>query len=452
MITTLEQRVTGIDPLRLLGIEGMVVSVQGLSLRVRHLPLPLGSMVELDRPGRRSAMGEVVGFDDCDTVVMLYDHVDAVQPGSRVHACPNADMVQVGPGLLGRVVDALGRPVDGGGPIQDVQWHSAVGENVPAMERAVIEDPLPTGIRCIDSLLTLGRGQRVGIFSGPGVGKSTLLGSITRATAADAIVIALVGERGREVTEFVERTLGEEGRRRSVVVVSTGDESPLRRVRATQLAMAAAESLRDEGKHVLFCMDSLTRHAHALRQIGLASGEHPATRGYPPSVFAQLPRLIERAGAIRGGGSITGLYTVLVEGDDLAEPVTDAALGVLDGHVILSNTLAARGHYPAIDALESVSRLADQVSDANHTAARREVLKLLSAWSDVEDLVSIGAYTKGANVQSDVAIELKPLLMEFLAQESDAPSSFPDTCRELVRLATVGLQMRQQLGAAGGGA
>ena len=450
MTPVLEQPARRIESLQLLGIEGSVVSVQGLSLQVRHLPLPLGSLVELERPGYGSAQGEVVGFDDSNAIVMLYDHVEGIQPGCRVHARPDAAQVQVGPGMLGRVVDALGTPVDGRGPINDVAWHSLSGANVPPMERAVIDTPLPTGVRCIDSLLTIGRGQRIGIFSPPGVGKSTLLSSITRATSADAIVIALVGERGREAAEFVDRTLGEAGRERTVVVVSTGDESPLRRVRATRLAMAAAESLRDAGAHVLFCMDSLTRHAHALRQVGLASGEHPATRGYPPSVFAQLPRLIERAGAVRGGGSVTGIYTVLVEGDDLAEPVTDAALGVLDGHIILSSAMAARGHYPAIDPLTSVSRLADQVSDDNHVAARREVLKLLAAWSEVEDLVTIGAYTRGSSLRSDIAIEMQPVIMEFLAQAHDASVAFPETCRGLVNLATTALQMHQQAAAAGG--
>jgi len=449
MTTVLEQQALQIEPLQLLGIEGSVVSVQGLSLHVRHLPLPLGSLVELKRPDFGNAQGEVVGFNDSNAIVMLYDHVDGIQPGLRVHAMPDAAQVQVGPGMLGRVVDAMGCPMDGGGPIRDVAWQRLGGTGVSPMERAVIDEPLPTGVRCIDSLLTIGRGQRVGIFSSPGVGKSTLLASITSATAADAIVIALVGERGREAAEFVERTLGEAGRERAAVVVSTGDESPLRRIRATQLAMSIAESLRDSGAHVLFCMDSLTRHAHALRQVGLASGEHPATRGYPPSVFAQLPRLIERAGAIRGGGSVTGLYTVLVEGDDLAEPVTDAALGILDGHIILSSSMASRNHYPAIDPLESVSRLADQVSDENHVAARREVLKLLAAWSEVEDLVNIGAYTRGSSLHSDIAIEMQPMIMEYLAQAIDAPAAFPDTCRGLVELATAALQ-RQQQAAAGG--
>lgn len=449
MTTMLEQRMQDAESLQLLGLSGSVVSVQGMSLRVRHLPVPLGSIVELDEPGSDPVLGEVVGFDDTETVVMLYDHVDGVRPGCAVHVRSEAGRVQVGHGMLGRVVDALGVPIDGRGPIADLDWHPLAGDGMSAMDRDVIREPLPTGIRCIDGLLTIGRGQRLGIFSSPGVGKSTLLASITRATGADAVVIALVGERGREAAEFVEETLGAEGLSRSIVVVSTGDESPLRRARATYLAMAAAESLRNAGAHVLFCMDSLTRHAHALRQIGLASGEHPATRGYPPSVFAQLPRLIERAGAVRGGGSITGLYTVLVEGDDMAEPVTDAALGVLDGHLVLSKELASRGHYPAIDPLRSVSRLADQVSDPNHTAARRELLSLLAAWSDVEDLVNIGAYSSGSNPLSDAAIELRPMIMELLAQGLDEHSAYPETCRTLVQLATHAVQTRQRLSAGG---
>ena len=435
---------------QLIGLSGSVVSLQGMSLRVRHLPLPLGSVVEMPASGGQMVRGEVVGFDDCDAVVMLYDHVDGVRPGCPVHAMIDADRVQVGHGMLGRVVDAMGEPLDGRGPIRDLAWRSLSGGSVSPMARDIISDPLPTGVRCIDGLLTIGRGQRLGIFSGPGVGKSTLLASITRATAADAVVIALVGERGREAAEFVERTLGEEGLSRAIIVVSTGDESPLRRARATHLAMAAAEALRDDGAHVLFCMDSLTRHAHALRQIGLASGEHPATRGYPPSVFAQLPRLIERAGAVRGGGSITGLYTVLVEGDDMAEPVTDAAMGVLDGHIVLSKAMAARGHYPAIDPLQSVSRLADQVSDANHAAARREIVGMMASWSEVEDLVSIGAYASGANPRSDAAIEMQPLITDYLVQDLEEQSPYPETCKSLVELATHSIQSRQR--AVGGGA
>tara|TARA_B100001121_G_scaffold303355_1_gene317219 strand:- start:6462 stop:7817 length:1356 start_codon:yes stop_codon:yes gene_type:complete len=451
MPMVLEQQLQDADSAQLLGISGSVVSVQGMSLRVRHLPLPLGSVVELDGAGELPVRGEVVGFDDSDAVVMLYDHVDGVRPGCPVRARTDAGRVQVGHGMLGRVVDAMGQPLDGRGPIRDLSWRPLSGDGVSPMERDIIRDPLPTGIRSIDGLLTIGRGQRLGIFSGPGVGKSTLLASITRATAADAVVIALVGERGREAAEFVEQTLGDEGLARAIVVVSTGDESPLRRARATYLAMAAAEALRDDGAHVLFCMDSLTRHAHALRQIGLASGEHPATRGYPPSVFAQLPRLIERAGTVRGGGSITGLYTVLVEGDDMAEPVTDAALGVLDGHLVLSKDLASRGHYPAIDPLQSVSRLADQVSDPNHVAARREIVSMLAAWSDVEDLVSIGAYAGGSNPRSDAAIELQPAIMDYLAQDLDDRSAYPETCRALVQMATHSVQTRQRVNGGGAG-
>ncbi|MDG2292155.1 MAG: FliI/YscN family ATPase, partial [Phycisphaerales bacterium] len=295
-------------------------------------------------------------------------------------------------------------------------------------------------------LLTVGRGQRVGIFSGAGVGKSTLLASMARTTSSDVSVIALIGERGREATEFVERMLGTEGLAKSVVIVSTGDEPPLRRVRATQLAMTIAEGFRSEGSDVLFCMDSLTRYARALRQLALACGEPPATRGFPASVFARLPVLIERAGALRGGGSITGLFTVLVEGDDLTDPVSDAAMGMLDGHIVLSRDIASRGRFPAVDPLASVSRLADAVSDDNHIAARREVRKLLAAWSEVEDLVSIGAYAAGSNPLSDVAIELRPAIESWLEQSWDEPVDYPETCRQLVELATSSLRMQQPNG------
>lgn len=448
MTQMLADRLAVLDSLETRGLSGTVSSVRGMAIHVRHLPIPLGSLVSIERTGNEGSMrGEVVGFDANTTVVMLYDALEGIQPGCVVRAEPEAGLVRVGPGLLGRVVDALGMPLDERGPIRETMQRPIHSEPVSAMQRERIEQPLPTGVRSIDGLLTIGRGQRVGIFSGPGVGKSTLLASIVRATAADAIVIALVGERGREAREFVDQTLGESGLERSIVVVSTSDESPLRRVRATQLAMAAADSLRDEGAHVLFCMDSLTRYAHALRQLGLASGEHPATRGYPPSVFAQLPRMIERAGALRGGGSVTGLYTVLVEGDDLTEPVADAALGVLDGHIVLSRSIASRGQYPAIDPLESVSRLAEQVCDENHRAARRELLRLLAAYSEIEDLLTIGAYAKGSNAASDIAIEMRPAILEFLTQAQDEVAAFPDTCRDLIQLATVALRMQQQLAA-----
>jgi flagellum-specific ATP synthase len=298
----------------------------------------------------------------------------------------------------------------------------------------VVRDVLPTGVRAIDSMLTIGKGQRMGIFAGPGVGKSTLLGSIARGTSAQVNVIGLIGERGREVPEFIEHVLGEEGMRRSIVVVATGDESPLMRVRAATVACSAAEFFRDQGLDVLLMLDSITRFAQAQRQIGLSAGEAPATKGFTPSVFSMLPRLLERAGALQGGGSITGFYTVLVEGDDMTEPIADAAKGILDGHILLSRKLAERVHYPAIDVLASISRVADQVSDQNHLNARRHVTRLLGAYREAEELIQIGAYAKGSNADVDAAIALKPVIDAFLKQGSSERAEFPRTLRSLIEL------------------
>ncbi|MFM7133566.1 MAG: FliI/YscN family ATPase, partial [Planctomycetota bacterium] len=302
------------------------------------------------------------------------------------------------------------------------------------LARGVVRDVLPTGVRAIDSMLTVGKGQRLGIFAGPGVGKSTLLGSIARGSAAEINVIGLVGERGREVPEFLEHVLGEEGLKRSIVVVATGDESPLMRVRAATVACSAAEFFRDRGLDVMLMIDSVTRFAQAQRQIGLSAGEAPATKGFTPSVFAMLPRLLERAGAIAGGGSITGFYTVLVEGDDMTEPVADAAKGILDGHIVLARRLAERGHFPSIDVLASISRVADQISDKNHIAARRHLSRLLAAYREAEELIQIGAYARGANPDVDAAIALRPHIEAFLRQGSDERSELPRTLRSLIEI------------------
>jgi flagellum-specific ATP synthase len=291
------------------------------------------------------------------------------------------------------------------------------------LARGVIRDILPTGVRAIDSMLTIGKGQRMGIFAGPGVGKSTLLGSIARGTSAHVNVIGLIGERGREVPEFLEHVLGEEGLKRSIVVVATGDESPLMRVRAATVACSAAEYFRDLGLDVMLMLDSVTRFAQAQRQIGLSAGEAPATKGFTPSVFAMLPRLLERAGVLAGGGSITGFYTVLVEGDDMTEPIADAAKGILDGHIVLSRKLAERAHFPAIE-----------VSDQNHLRARRHMSRLLSAYKEAEELIQIGAYAKGSNAEVDAAIALKPMLEAFLRQGSHERCELPVSLRGLVEL------------------
>lgn len=432
-------------------ITGSVVAVRGLSILARDIPLPVGSLVRLE-PARVSATqsqdalsrGEVVGFEGKHSIVMLLGNSAGIGPGSRVVSEQTAPTVQVGRRLLGRVIDGFGLPIDGRPMVAETVPRPLDPSPTSALVRRRIEEPLPTGVRAIDAMLTIGKGQRIGIFSGPGVGKSTLVASIARNTTADVNVIALIGERGREVREFIESALGEEGLARSVVIVSTGDESPLLRVRAAMVACTVAEHFRELGADVMLMMDSITRFAQAQRQIGLTVGEQPATKGYTPSVFAMLPRLLERAGALQGGGSITGLYAVLVEGDDLTEPISDAARGVLDGHIALSRKLAGRGVYPAIDLLESVSRAANDVSDQNHIMARRDLLRLIAAYTEAEELIRIGAYARGSDPDTDVAIELKSDLDAFLQQNAGDAAAYPQTCRDLIALAERARQLARQ--------
>ncbi|MCE2882042.1 MAG: FliI/YscN family ATPase [Planctomycetaceae bacterium] len=416
-------------------IVGTVRAVKGLVLTVEQLPLPVGSLVKVmvanrDEPPR----GEVVGFDGTRALVMLLAEADGVASGVRVVGEQPFATVGVSEAWLGRVVDALGRPIDGKGPIAPGTPQPLWPSRTSPLSRGVVRDPLPTGVRAIDSMLTIGKGQRMGIFAGPGVGKSTLLGSIARGSNAHVNVIGLVGERGREVPEFIEHVLGEEGLKRSVVVVATGDESPLMRVRAATVACSVAEYFRDGGLDVMLMIDSVTRFAQAQRQIGLSAGEAPATKGFTPSVFAMLPRLLERAGAIAGGGSITGFYTVLVEGDDFTEPIADAAKGILDGHIVLTRRLAERAHFPAIDILSSISRVADQISDKNHIAARRHLSRMLAAYREAEELIQIGAYARGSNPDVDAAIALKPVIEAFLRQGTHERNEYPRTLRSLVEL------------------
>lgn len=422
-------------------VTGTVATMKGLSLLVDDLPLPAGALVHVGRgEGEGSVPGEVVAFTREQSVVMLLGQALGIRPGDPVVGVQNAQTAPVGERLLGRVVDGLARPIDGGGSVHATMPRPISPEPIGAMRRVRITRPLATGVRSIDMMCTLGRGQRMGIFSGPGVGKSTLLGTMARRTDADVSVIALIGERGREVKDFIAHALGPEGLARSVVIVATGDESPLMRIRAAKLACTVAEEFRERGQDVLLMMDSITRFAHAQRQIGLSVGEPPATKGYTPSVFAQLALLLERAGTVepapgQRAGSITGIYTILVEGDDLTEPVSDAARGILDGHVILSRRLAQRAHFPAVDVLDSVSRVANDVTDAEHAGARRTITRLLAAYRDVEDLVQIGAYAKGANLESDVAIEFNARINELLRQAPGEAEPFEKARARLVKLA-----------------
>ena len=390
-------------------------------------------------PGARQSLGEVIGFDGAHAIVMMLSSTGGIRSGDAVEGLHAQQTVGVGPSMLGRVIDGLGRPIDGHGPLHALTPRAIDPEPISPMRRGRVTKPLATGVRALDLMTTLGRGQRLGVFAGPGVGKSTLMGQVARGTEADIAVVALIGERGREVKDFIEHTLGPEGRKKCVLVVATSDDSALLRVRAALVACAVAEFFRDEGKSVLLMMDSITRFAHAQRQIGLSVGEPPATRGYTPSVFASLARLLERAGSLESGerpaGSITGLYTILVEGDDMTEPVADAARGILDGHVILSRKLAQRGHYPAIDVLDSISRVADEVCDQPHVHARRQVIRLLAAYREAEDLIQIGAYAKGSSPATDVAIKFHERLLELLRQGTDEREPMDVSKSRMVKLA-----------------
>lgn len=423
-----------IDTLEPLRIRGRLTAVTGLSMLAEGLCVPVGSMCRVHTRGHGSLPAQVVGFRESMAVMMPLSDVRGAAAGDGVDAVANRQHIGVGPGLIGRVLDGLGRPIDGRPAPHARGFYELHRASPPPLSRPLIRQPLGTGVRAMDAVLTVGTGQRLGIFAGTGVGKSVLLGMVARDTAADVIVVALVGERGREVRDFLDRDLGAEGLARSVVVVSTSDESPVLRVRSCFMATSIAEYFRDQGARVLLLLDSLTRLAMAQREIGLAAGEPPATRGYTPSVFALLPRLLERAGSTERG-SITGFYAVLVEGDDLSEPVSDAVRGILDGHVWLSRSLAGRGHFPAIDVLSSLSRLMVDVADAEHQAAARRVRGVLGTWQEIEDLVNIGAYTAGSNPRFDLAVETKPRIDRFLQQGRDEAVSLDEARAQLLQLA-----------------
>ncbi|MEM1099447.1 MAG: FliI/YscN family ATPase [Planctomycetota bacterium] len=433
-------------------LRGVVSDVRGLVVQAEGLPVSIGTTVRLRTKRGVETPGQVVGCGHGLAQIMPLGSTAGLARGDAVIADHADATIRVGSSLLGRVLNGLGQPIDGQGQIADTIPHPLEAAPVAALDRQPIDQPLATGVRIIDALTPLGRGQRLGVFASPGVGKSTLLAQCAKQTVADVSVIALIGERGREVRDFLERTLGPEGLARSVVIVATSDEPALLRLRAARAATAIAESFRDAGQHVLLVLDSITRFCQAQRQVGLSIGEPPTTRGYPPSVFATLPELMERAGQTKTG-SITALYAVLVEGDDMDEPIADACRGILDGHLLLSRKLAERGHFPAVDAPASISRVADDVTDPQHHDARRQVLRLLADHAEVEDLVNIGAYAAGSNPAFDLAIAAKPVLDQFLVQ-TETPTgpaaNFATTRAQLLALCE-GLrntekQLQSQLG------
>jgi FliI/YscN family ATPase len=417
-----------IERVRVHRSEGIVLRVVGLAVESQGPASAVGEeCLLLDANGKPLSRAQVVGFAGNRVFTMPVDRLHGIAVGARVVALGRRPVLGVGPGLLGRVLDADGRPLDGLPPVQPDEFYPLESEAPPAMERERIREAFVTGVRSLDAFVTAGRGQRLGIFAGSGVGKSTLLGMIARHARADVAVIALVGERGREVRDFLEDDLGPEGLAHAVVFVATSDEPPLRRIRAALAATTAAEYFRDRGKDVVLLMDSITRVAMAQREVGLSLGEPPSTKGYTPSVFSLLPRLVERAGALREGGSVTGLYSVFVEGDDLNDPVADAARSLLDGHVVLSRELASRGHFPAVDVLASVSRLMPQVVSRSHLDRARLLRRRMAALRDAEDLVLLGAYRKGTNPDVDAALRSRAKMESLLVQDKHEASSLAET-------------------------
>ena len=408
--------------------EGRLIRSVGMTLEAEGLNVSIGHQCEIVTQDGRHLDAEVVGFSGHTTYLMPIENIQGVQAGARVLPSGDHHGMRIGDDILGRIVNGLGHPLDSKPPIKGDTHLDFVPEMINPLNRHPIDKPLDVGVRAINALLTVGQGQRLGLFAGSGVGKSVLLGMMTRFTTADVVVVGLVGERGREVKEFIDHSLGVEGLARSVVVASPADDAPLMRLRASQLATRIAEHFRSEGKNVLLLMDSLTRYAQAQREIALAIGEPPATKGYPPSVFSKLPQLVERAGnAEKGGGSITAIYTVLTEGDDLQDPIADSARAILDGHIVLSRRLAEEGLYPAIDVEASISRTMPNIVDDAHLKSMQRFKLLLATYRENKDLLSIGAYKSGSNTTIDEAIQKQPQLKQFIGQGMKQAVAFDES-------------------------
>lgn len=434
MIARLDEYLARIEETQTIVKYGLVNKVVGLTVESIGPETRIGDICHIySELGRPPIQAEVVGFKDRHLVLMPLGPMEEIGPGSFVVASGQALNIKVGEALLGHVLDGIGRPLDGRPLPKGLLSYSTHQAPPNPLERPPIQQPLSVGVRAIDGLLTVGKGQRVGIFAGSGVGKSTLMGMIARNTSADINVIALIGERGREVREFIERDLGEEGMKRTILVVATSDQPALLRIKGAFTATAIAEYFRSQGKDVLLMMDSVTRFAMAQREVGLAVGEPPTTKGYTPSVFAMLPKLLERSGTSKEG-SITAFYTVLVDGDDLNDPIADAVRGILDGHIVLDRKLANKGHYPAIDVLASISRLMKEIVSKEHHEAALQFIRLLSTYKEAEDLINIGAYKKGSNSEIDRALTMYPALVRYLQQDIDEKTAFDQSKEELIQL------------------
>ena len=416
-------------------VAGHLVRVVGLTLEATGCSAAIGQPCSVET-SRGDIMAEVVGFANDRIYLMPKDDVSGVVPGAKVTPLLNFKGVPLSMNLLGRVIDGVGTPLDGKGPIASEHYGGMKAKPINPLHRRPIKQPLDVGVRSINSMLTVGKGQRMGLFAGSGVGKSVLLGMMTRGTSADVIVVGLVGERGREVKEFIDEILGEEGKARSVVIAAPADVSPLMRLKGCETAVQVAEYFRDQGLDVLLLIDSITRYAQAQREIALAVGEPPATKGYPPSVFAKLPALVERAGNGTGNqGSITAFYTVLSEGDDLQDPIADASRAILDGHIVLSRTLADAGHFPAVDVEKSISRVMPAVTSIEHQQMARSIKQLYSSYQQSKDLIAIGAYVRGSDPQLDKAIGMMPNINRFLQQGMHEVVTYDDSLQLLSQLA-----------------
>ena len=423
----IKKYISAVKEKRFMKYTGKITEVTGLTIESNGPMATIGELCYIYPYGSNNPiLSEVVGFKEDKILLMPLGEMEGIASGSVVVGSGKSLRVNVGEELVGRVLDGLGNPIDGLGPIKSNKYYPVSNTPPSPLDRKVIKDPLSIGVRAIDGLLTCGKGQRVGIFAGSGVGKSTLMGMISRNSTADINVIGLIGERGREVNEFIQNDLGEEGLKKSVLVVVTSDQPALIRVKGAMVTTAIAEYFRDKGLNVMLLMDSLTRFAMAQREIGLAIGEPPVTRGYTPSVFATMPRLLERTGA-SDKGTITGLYTVLVDGDDLTEPVTDTVRGILGGHIVLSRKLANANHYPAIDVLASISRVMPNISSKEHLKAANTIKDIMAVYKEAEDLINIGAYKRGSNKKIDIAIDLMEDIEGFLKQETYKVSTFEET-------------------------